>query len=191
MVAAGYARGMAGTRHIALLRGVNVGGKNRLAMADLGAAFERAGCSGVRTYIQSGNVVFEAAKAAARKAAGAVGAILREEYGIDSPVIVRTAKEFAGVISSVPFRGAQADAGSLHVAFLAAKPGAARGAALVPDRSPGDVYRLVGREVYLHLPNGVAKTKITNAYLDRTLGTVSTMRNWRTVLRLGEMCGLG
>lgn len=188
MVARGYARGMATTRHIALLRGINVGGKNRLAMADLAAEFERAGCREVKTYIQSGNAVFTAPATVAKKAPALVEARLREAFGIESPVIVRTREELASVVKGVPFTGGQADPASLHVAFLAKRPAASRSPD--PDRSPGDAFALVGCELYLHLPNGVAKTKLTNAYLDKTLGTVSTLRNWRTVCKLAEMCGI-
>jgi uncharacterized protein (DUF1697 family) len=173
------------------MRGINVGGKNRLPMKDLAAIFEQAGCTDVRTYIQSGNVVF----AAAPSAAGAVPARVQREveaaFGIRSPVITRTARELASVLRAVPFSGAAADESRLHVAFLAGKPTPARAASLDPQRSPGDTFQLVGREVYLSLPNGVARTKLTNDYLDSTLGTVSTVRNWRTVTRLAGMLGVG
>jgi uncharacterized protein (DUF1697 family) len=75
----------------------------------------------------------------------------------------------------------------LHVAFLAEKPDARRVAALDPARSPGDSFKVRGREVYLYLANGAGKTKLSNGYLESTLGTTSTMRNWRTVLKLSEM----
>ena len=75
------------------------------------------------------------------------------------------------------------------MAFLADAPGKREAAALDPERSPGDAFALVGRDLYLHLPNGVGRTKLTNAYLDRTLQTTSTLRNWRTVLELLEMTG--
>ena len=70
------------------------------------------------------------------------------------------------------------------MAFLSALPDAQRVAALDPARSKGDAFRVVGRDIYLHLPNGVAKTKLTNDYFDRTLATVSTLRNWNTVTAL-------
>lgn len=181
---------MATARHIALLRGINVGGKNRLRMADLAAAFEEAGCGEVRTYIQSGNVAFEAPARTARAAPGLVETILQERHGVMSPVVTRSAGELGEVIGGVPFRGERADPACLHVMFLRDTPSAARARALDPDRSPGDVLELVGREIYLHLPNGVAGSKLTNAYFDKTLGTVSTGRNWRTVLKLAELCGL-
>ncbi len=180
---------MAGKRHIALLRGINVGGRNKLRMADLDGVFEEVGCTAVESYIQSGNVVFEAPAQVAASVPGRVEALLAARYGVRSPVVTRTADELAGVVGGVPFAGKRADPACLHVAFLGVRPTAKAAAALDPVRSPGDVFQVVGREVYLHLPHGVAATKLTNAYLDKTLGTVSTLRNWRTVLKLAEMCG--
>lgn len=183
---------MASQYHIALLRGVNVGGKNRVPMADLRAMFAEAGCHESRTYIQSGNVVFKAAAAAARSVPARVEAMLAERLGIHSPVVTRTAAELAAVAErfrqEAVFEDARANPASVSVMFLAAKPPKANAAALDPDRSPGDSFVLIGREVYLHLPNGAARSKLTNAYFDKTLGTVSTVRSRRTVEKLLEMC---
>lgn len=179
---------MATQHHIALLRGINVGGKNRVPMEDLRALVVEAGGREPRTYIQSGNVVFEASAAAAKRLAGELEGLLLERLGVKSPVVVRSAAEMAVVVDGVPFKGKQADPASLHVMFLAARPTKTGAAKLDPDRSPGDVFELVGREIYLHLPNGAARSKLTNAYFDSTLGTVSTARNWRTVGKLVEMC---
>jgi uncharacterized protein (DUF1697 family) len=175
--------------HVALLRGINVGGKNKLAMKRLVALFEAAGCEDVRTYIQSGNVVFESPAALAKRVPELVRVAIADELGLEVPVVTRTAKELAAVVRSNPFAKAGADESLLHVAFLAERPSRARVAALDPDRSPPDELAVKGREVYLHCPNGVARTKLTNAYLDRTLGTVSTARNWRTTRKLLEMAG--
>jgi len=174
-------------RHVALLRGINVGGKNKLPMRDLAAIFEEAGARNVRTYIQSGNVVFEASAAAARTIPEKVRNCVTTDFGIDSPVITRSASEFARIIDAQPF--STDDEKTLHVAFLDRKPTAAAAKTLDPDRSPGDAFKLVGREIYLSFPSGVARTRLTNDYFDRTLGTVSTVRNWRTTKRLAEMLG--
>jgi uncharacterized protein (DUF1697 family) len=176
--------------HVALMRGINVGGKNRLPMRDLAAIFEDAGCEEVRTYIQSGNVVFAASAALAKSVGAKVEEAVLQEHGIRSPVVTRSARELAVVISGVPFKGNGAEESALHVVFLAKKPGASAVKGLDPERSPGDSFRVVGREIFLSLPNGAARTKLTNDYFDRTLGTVSTVRNWRTVLKLGEMVGV-
>jgi uncharacterized protein (DUF1697 family) len=173
--------------HIALLRGINVGGRNRLPMAGLTAMFIDVGCADVRTYIQSGNVVFRAAPRTANRIPGLIAKSLSDGVGLKIPVVVRGAADFHRVAAENPFVGTGADLALIHVGFLADAPGAARSAALDRERSPGDSFELRGREIYLSTPNGVAQTRYTNAYFDSALATISTFRNWRTVLKLAEM----
>jgi uncharacterized protein (DUF1697 family) len=173
--------------HIALLRGVNVGGKNKLPMKDLAALFEAAGCERVRTYIQSGNVVCAAPAVLARGLPAAVARDLERRFGLRVPVVMRTAAEMERVAAGNPFLAAGTDPAALHVAFLGEVPEKGRAAGLDPGRSPPDELALRGREVYLRLPSGTARSRITNAWLDAVLGTFSTIRNWRTVLQLLEM----
>jgi uncharacterized protein (DUF1697 family) len=170
--------------HVALLRGINVGGKNRLPMATLTSMFERAGCSDVRTYIQSGNVVFGASARVAAQVGAQVSAAIEKQLGLRVPLVQRTAAELRAVAAGNPFLREGQDRARLHVAFLAKAPVAAARAALDPDRSPPDRFALQRRELYLCCPNGMARTRLTNDYLDRTLGTLSTVRNWNTVLAL-------
>jgi uncharacterized protein (DUF1697 family) len=177
--------------HVALLRGINVGGKNKLPMKELAALFEAAGCRAVRTYIQSGNVVFVAPPAAARRLPLQISTAIEKRYGYRVPVVLRTAEELQAVAAGNPFLRAGADPVTLHVAFLAGGPTATASAALDPRRSPPDEFVLKGRELYLKLPNGVSGSKLTNAYLDKTLGTISTLRNWRTVLELIAVSSAG
>lgn len=171
------------TPHVALLRGVNVGGRNRLPMADLAALALAAGAANPRTFIQSGNLVCDLPSDGAVAFAAALEAAIVERFGFRSPVVVRSGAEWRGVLAEPPF----ADTDHLHVAFLAAEPSAERVATLDPARSPGDTFLVRGRDVYLHLPNGVARTRITNDWLDRQLGTASTVRNWRSVVSLGDL----
>ncbi|HVP72357.1 MAG TPA: DUF1697 domain-containing protein [Phycisphaerales bacterium] len=181
--------------YMALLRGINVGGKNILPMRDLAEIFSKAGCSDVRTYIQSGNVVFAATAECAARISSAATEQIQRRFGIRSPVIVRTAKDLRAIAADNPFLSGRAnapDVASLHVAFLAEAPVRQRIAALDPARSPGDrleVHKPGGREIYMFLGNGVAKSRFTNAWLDSTLATTSTLRNWRTVLKLLELSG--
>ena len=170
--------------HVLLLRGVNVGGRNRLPMEALRALLAEAGCAGVRTYIQSGNAVLSAAPALARRLPAALTALLRARLGLTVPVVLRTVAELEAAARRNPFLAAGADPATLHLAFLAGAPTRAAAAALDPARSPPDAFRLLGRELYLSLPGGVGKTRLTSDYLDRTLGTTCTLRNWRTVLEL-------
>ena len=172
---------------MALLRGINVGGKNLLPMTDLARLFTDAGCAGVRTYIQSGNVLFQAGPAKAQSLPGLIAKAIEDRFGYRTPVLLRTAEELGETIRNNPFLAAGAPETALHVLFLASRPDAVRVAALDPDRSPPDTYLVRGREIYLRLPNGAAKTKLTNSYFDSKLATISTGRNWRTVLQLFEL----
>ncbi|MDQ3035818.1 MAG: DUF1697 domain-containing protein [Myxococcota bacterium] len=176
------------TARVALLRGINVGGRNALPMKELAAMFVAAGCADVRTYIQSGNVVFHAAPAIARRVPGVIAKAIEDAFGFRTPVITRSAAELADIVASNPFLARGADAGALHVAFLDDEPSAAQLAALDPERgAPDDLFEAGGREIYLCCPSGLARTKLTNAYFDSKLATTSTFRNWRTVLQLLEM----
>jgi len=181
---------MKGDFYVALLRGVNVGGKNRLPMKDLAAMFGEAGCVDVLTYIQSGNVVFRATKACAARIPTVVAAAIVDQVGFRAPVIVRSAAELRAVARGNPFLRPGADVDFLHVMFLADRPGKGNVASLDPKRSPPDEFRVRGSEIYLRCPNGAARTKLTNAYFDTKLSTTSTMRNWRTVLKLAELAGV-
>jgi uncharacterized protein (DUF1697 family) len=172
---------------VALLRGINVAGKNKLPMVKLVEIFSECECVDVRTYIQSGNVVFAASPKTAKCIASAVTERIASSFGLRVPVVLRSGAELEKVARGNPYLKAGADSESLHVAFLADAPDRRQGKALDPKRSPGDSFELRGRDLYLHLPNGVARTKLTNAYFDSTLGTTSTVRNWRTVLQLLEM----
>lgn len=177
------------TKHVALLRGINVGGKNRLRMTDLKSLFLRAGCIGVRTYIQSGNVVFQTAESQVEQVSKYVRAELVRRLGREIPIVLRTGNDLARVVTDNPFSAATGDSRSLHVGFLPRIPSGCRVSNLEPYRSPPDEFAVRNREIYLHLPNGVARTKLTNAYFDRRLGLASTFRNWRTVLKLAELSG--
>ena len=173
--------------YVALLRGINVGGKNRLPMKDLARIFDESGCSNVRTYIQSGNVLFDVDTPLAGLIPGRVSQLIAERFGLKIPVLLRTADELREVIGANPFVGAGAAENALHVLFLDDRPEPWRVGSLDPDRSRPDAFVVRGREVYLWLPNSAARTKLTNDYVDAKLATTSTGRNWRTVVSLYEL----
>ncbi len=173
--------------YLALLRGINVGGKNKLPMKELVQLFVQIGCGDVRSYIQSGNVVFRADLQLAETVPARVTTAIAERFGCEIPVLLRTAGEIRDVLHNNPFLQAGAAEDALHVLFLADSPDPQRIEGLDPNRSRPDAFAVRGKEVYLWLPNGVARTKLTNDYFDSRLATVSTGRNWRTVLRLFEM----
>jgi uncharacterized protein (DUF1697 family) len=181
----GAARG-GSARYVALLRGINVGGRT-LPMPALVGLFEEAGCTDVSTYIQSGNVVFSWSGPLGGLASDLARAI-RKHAGFDAPVVLRSEGELAAILANAPFRDPRGDKPALHVVFLAEEPSAAQIASLDPARSPGDSFAVRGKDVYLLCPNGLGRTKLTNAYFDSKLGTTSTCRNFRTVETLLAMC---
>jgi uncharacterized protein (DUF1697 family) len=170
--------------HVAFLRGINVGGKNKLPMKDLSAMFVAAGFTDVETYIQSGNVICKTHPTRATKLSAAVAGAILERFGYRVPVVTRTADELRYVSRRNPFLAAGVNEDALHVAFLADAPSAVRVAALDARRSPPDEFVVQGREIFLHLPSGVGRSKLTNAYFDGKLATSSTLRNWRTLMKL-------
>ena len=171
---------------IALLRGVNVGGHNKVPMAALRTALAERGYPSVRTYVQSGNIVVHERTPAARYAAD-VRAVVAESFGCDVPVVVRAAHQLATVAAENPFAGPGRDPGrQLLVGFLDGTPDQARVAAIDPHRSPPDELRVRGAEVYFWCPDGWGRSKVSVG-LEKALGTAMTVRNWRTVTTLLEM----
>ena len=173
--------------YIALLRGINVGGKNKLPMKDLAALFAEAGCANVQTYIQSGNVVFQAPPETADTLPDQISASIAARFGLRVPVVLRTSEQLAEAFHNNPFLTQNLPEETLHVMFLADLPSPEQVAGLDANRSAPDAFVVQGRDIYLHLPNGVADTKLTNAYFDTKLATVSTSRNWKTVTKLLEL----
>lgn len=183
---AGHSRAI--ETHVALLRGINVGGRNRIPMARLVDIFESAGCTRVRTYIQSGNVVFDAPSGATAKIPTRVSALIKKQLALDVPAVARTASEFEQIVIANPFLSApDTDPSTLHVGFLAHRPSTHHVAAIDLHRSPPDECVPHDRELYLRYPNGLASTRFTTTYLDRTLGTTTTIRNWRTTLAVLDL----
>lgn len=166
------------TRYAALLRGVNVGG-NKLAMADLTRLVEGLGGRDVRTYLQSGNVVYTGAATLGSK----LEAAMLDELGVRSPVLVRSGADLAKVVAGKPFR---ADGKAVSVTFLQAAADAARVGAIDPS-SYDDEFVVAGREIYLHTPNGYGRSKLNNAFWEHKLKTVATTRNWNSVVALADM----
>jgi uncharacterized protein (DUF1697 family) len=174
-------------KYAALLRGINLGGKNRLPMKDLAAMFVRAGCGDVKTYIQSGNVVFSAAASLTQRIPSLIAAQIEKKFKLEVPVLVRSHAELTIVARSNPFLTPDQAIERLMVMFLATSPAPSAVTSLDPARSLPDEFAVRGREIYMRCPNGFAKTKLNNAYFDSKLATTSTGRNWRTVLTLLEM----
>ncbi len=169
---------------VALLRGINVGGKHILPMAELRAVCQGLGWRDVVTYIQSGNVIFDAGGPEASLAAALSGA-LEARLGFAVPVVVRRATSLRATLAANPFGAEGADRG--FIALLSSAPSAERVDKLDPNRSPPDRLVVVGSDVFLDLPNGAARTKLTVDWLERQLGGVATIRNLRTLAALAEL----
>jgi uncharacterized protein (DUF1697 family) len=184
--------------HIALLRGINVGGRNKVAMADLRAVLTSLGHTDVTTYIQSGNVVFTAGGKGDNAAlAAALERSIAEALGVSPRVVVRSREELAQVVRDNPYPDEQ-NPKAVHAVFLADDPGpgladavaAAQQAAA--DLSSRDTAQLVGRTLFLHTPDGFGRSKLAEllAAHSRRTGTdaTGTARNWATVTKLLALC---
>lgn len=172
---------------LALVKGINVGGHRRVPMAPLRAALGAAGLNGVRTHLQSGNVILDAPPAPDADPAAAVAEVIAATFGFDVEVVARTRAELAATVAHNPLIGEEDDPAKLHVVFLDAAPDPEHAGRIDPDRSPPDHAVLVGREVYVHYPQGSGRSKLTADYLQRTLHRTATARNLRTVERLLEL----
>jgi uncharacterized protein (DUF1697 family) len=176
-----------GTTFAALLRGVNVGGKNKLPMRDLCALFARLGHEDVASYIQSGNVVFSSFETDPALVSNALEKAIAERFDANVSVLLREHSELADAAAANPFLKRGPSGSKLHVLFLSAPPAPAAIETLDPHRSPGDEFGLSGKTIYLSYPNGSGRTKLTLDYFERRLGLIGTVRNWNTLLKLVEL----
>jgi uncharacterized protein (DUF1697 family) len=176
------------TTHIALLRGINVGG-NTLRMERVRALFAELEFAAVRTYVQSGNVLFAAARPSAGLAALIEGR-LAQETRLPVCVLIRTPAQLKRIVAANPFlKEPGIDARKLHVTFLAGRAPKRGLAALGAVNSRADRWHPAGEEIYLHCPDGYGRSKLNNSAIERLLATRATTRNWNTVRALCEMSG--
>lgn len=183
--------------HVALLRGINVGGRNRLAMADLRQLLTSLGHTGVSTYIQSGNVVFTAAGVGATaELAAELERAIADRLGVAPRVVVRTREELAAVVRDNPYPD-EPDPKAVHAVFLTGEPGPELARAVADAHRPAggrDTATLVGRTLFLHTPDGFGRSKLAELLIGHTSGNgpgrvAGTARNWSTVLKLQALCG--
>ena len=172
--------------YVALLRGINVGGSHMLPMKDLKLLFEQNGCIGVRTYIQSGNVVFRSAISDAGRLAKQVAAAVSKGRGFEPHVLVLTRKELERAAAGNPFPEAADNPASVHLSFLAEPAKNADLKSLNALKTATERFVLKDRVLYLHTPDGLGRSKLA-ARAERLLGVPATARNWRTVTTLLEM----
>jgi uncharacterized protein (DUF1697 family) len=173
--------------YLALLRGINLGPKNKIPMPDLAEVFTKAGCKEVRTYIQSGNVIFEATPKVSARLPQVIAKEIQRRFGYMVPVMLRTTRDMRDLVHENPFFKEGAAEDILHVMFLADPPKPDGVKSLDPDRSPPNRFTVRGKEIYLLFPAGFARSKLTSSYFDSKLGTIGTVRSWRTVTKLLEL----
>ncbi len=173
---------------ISMLRGVNVGGHNKISMETLRGICASLKLQDARTYVQSGNVVFRTDQRSEARVAASLENAVEKKLGFRPAVVIRTTPEFRAVIAANPFAGRKdIHPGKLLVSFLAAKPTAGAWAELRKIKADPEELRIADRELYIYFPDGMGRSKFPWAKLDKILGTPATGRNWNTVLKLLEM----
>ena len=156
-------------------------------MADLRALFLALGAEDVATYLQSGNVVFKSRSRTPAELTQAIEERIGRDLGLSVTVLLRTDAELVRVLVGNPFAEHGKEVTTLHITFLAERPDPARVRELEAKGFEPDEFRVVGREVYLHCPNGYGRSKLSNAYLEKALGVAATTRNWKTVTNAAEL----
>ncbi len=175
--------------YISILRGINVGGKRMIKMEALremftgGLKFEN-----VRSYIQSGNVLFQSKKSDPQKLAVLIEKTILKSFGFEVPVLVLMMDEMKRVVSNNPFlQDETRHAAHFHVTFLSAAPLSENVEKIKPETFAPDAFRVMDEAVYLYCPNKYSNSKLTNGFLENKLKVTATTRNWKTVLELVEM----
>lgn len=173
--------------YVALLRGINVGGHQKIAMADLRRLLTELGLADVRTHLQSGNALFTCSAKAAKALGREIEDRISRDLGLDVKVLVRSRDELAKVVTANPLGDVATDPAKHLVSFLAAEPDPAVLKAIDPADFEPDQFRVDDRVVYLWCPNGVLASKLPAAFSDKRLGVTTTTRNWRTTTKLLEL----
>ncbi len=171
---------------VVLLRGINVGGANRLAMADLRAVMAELGHSDVSTYIQSGNVIMTSSRSDRATMAEEISAGIERAHGLIVSAVLRTPDELRASLTGNPYT-MEPDGTRVLITFLSGTPAPADAATLEPDRFVPDRFELAGAELYAHYPNGAGRSKMNLDYFEKRLRVRGTARNLNTVAKLIEL----
>ncbi len=175
--------------YIAMLRGINVGPGKIVKMERLRASFEALGFDGVKTYVQSGNVIFESEQKSPAGLSNKIEEKIQRDFGFTVPVLLKTSKEIDQIVSDNPLLKEKGiDHSKLHVTFLSDAPPKMAVKVLEPLATSRERFRILNREIYLYCPDGYGRTKLSNNAIEKKLSVVATTRNWRTVNTLLEMC---
>lgn len=170
---------------ISMLRGVNVGGHNRIKMDALCALYESLKLEGAKSYVQSGNVIFRTKEKNATALAKKIQDGIERKFGFRPAVILRTPEDLRKSIAASPFlRREGLEPGKILVTFLASEPGPEAGAALESLKKHPEELHLKGRELYIYFPDGAGKSKLPWSSVEKLLKTTGTARNWNSVTRM-------
>jgi len=172
--------------YIALFRGINVGGTNKLTMNELVGILEELGCQKVKTYIQSGNVVFKSNENDASRLSKSISNKIEKYFGFAPFILLLRPEEFEKILENNPFPKAENDPKTLHVGFLGSIPKEPNLIKLKSLRKENERFRLIGKAFYLYAPDGIGRSKLA-ANTEKLLGVSMTDRNWRTVNKIMEM----
>lgn len=176
----------ASPRFVVLLRGVNVGKGNKVPMADFRAMLEELGHTAVKTLLNSGNAVFTAASQTPQQLAGSIAAAVKQRFGVDTPVIVRSAAEFASIVTGNPIVTPEAEHSRFLVVFTMDRPRLQELEALRPLLQPGERLAITEEAAYLHCAGGLLQSRAGEALLGKA-GRGLTTRNWGTALKLAGL----
>ena len=174
-------------KYFAFLRGINVGGKNKIKMETLRASFAALGFENVKTYINSGNVIFETAKTDDKKLAAKIEAAIEKDFGLKIKVIVRTIDEVKFIVGNNPFAGEFENDKDVHVFFLDEAMPEEKSALLLSNNNENERYFVRDREIFCHLRVSVLDSLMGKDYIGKKLKVSATARNWRTVNKIIEL----
>lgn len=174
------------TKFAAFLRGINVGGKNKIKMETLRETFAALQFKNVQTYINSGNVIFETAKTDDKKLVEQIENAIEKEFSLSIKVMVRTIDEISEIINNNPFDGQFENDKDLHVLFLDEEIPEEKRELLISNNSENEKFAVRGREIFCHLKNGFANSLLGKDYIGKKLKVSATARNWRTVNKVLE-----
>ena len=174
--------------YIAVLRAINLGSHNKIAMSDLRAMLERVGCEDPKTVVLSGNVVFKCSIGSSDKVEKLLEAASTKHLGVTTDYFVRTAREWQAIIEANPFpAAAKTDPGHLVMMCLRDAPSPVQVKALRASIKGREIVKTHGKQAYFVYPDGIGRSKLTIKAIEKALGTTGTARNWNTVLKLGEL----
>ena len=178
------------TKHIALLRGINVGGKATVPMKELALLFTDLGCGNVRTYLRTGNIVFESQRESG-ELEKAFECAISKEFSLSIPVVVRSGERFSEYLVNTPFPSESKKDPSHLLLYLSKNPPLESAVAqLLQKAAAGESVMQRDDGIWIYYPDGIGRSKVSPTIIDRSIGSSATGRNWNTLLKVSELLGL-